>query len=79
MIWFIETGCQWNKWKWSKTSTTTRKKKKKKRKEKEKEKNGFLGLFIGISCLFIRNTLADKAKISGRGVIRAGEGTIRVG
>ena len=55
------------------------KKKKKKRKEIEKEKNGFLGLFIGISCLFIRNTLADKAKISGRGVIRAGEGTIRVG
>ena len=55
-----------------------KKKKKKKRKEKEK-KNGCLGLFIGISCLFIRNTLADKAKISGRGVIRAGEGTIRVG
>ena len=54
-------------------------KKKKKRKEREKEKNGFLGLFIGISCLFFRNTLADKAKISGRGVIRAGEGTIRVG
>ena len=54
-------------------------KKKKKKKGKRKKKNGFLGLFIGISCLFIRNTLADKAKISGRGVIRAGEGTIRVG
>ena len=56
-----------------------KKKKKKKKERKKKKKNGFLGLFIGISCLFIRNTLADKAKISGRGVIRAGEGTIRVG
>ena len=46
--------------------------------EARKEKDGFLGMLLGtLSASLLLCPLTVKAKILGRGVMRAGKGTIR--